>query len=1148
MLAAQSHFSIGQSTLTVERLIAEAVKVGAKTVALTDTMSVTGLIDFTNRAKKAGVQPIIGCRLTLVDHAGLAWKKTREDKKGPVEYGLVAYVLSPAGLEALFRLLSIANDEEHFYHHARLSFDDLIAELATLAPDSLAIASGDAYSAVRHAEAPAIFSRIIAAVGASNAFFTLNPIDTPYWDAMNVATIEVANAIGPAAQFLVTRPVHYANLAPAEPGAKAVADPADSTEIIGAICNNRKLMDGWHPRNMVRDFAARSEPAMIADVKAAATRLKTQRGISAGAALIEGLQNTEALAARITWAWSKAPVSLPVMAPDEFKAVVAACLVGWKKRFAAPVFGHRPSDEELATVYRTRLTYELSVLKNLKFSGYFLLVEDVVRWAKAQGILVGPGRGSVGGSLVAYLMEITDCDPIRFGLMFERFINPERQDLPDADLDFMSARRGEVVDYLINKYGQARVAGISNFGTLGPASAIRDVSKAYGMHEEMFACSKFTPKKHGAHVPLAEAADLVPEIGKFRDAFGDVWNHCTALEGVMRNLGRHAAGVVVGGCDLIERAVVERRKDGNTICWDKRIVEDQGLVKMDILGLSTLDLIDQAKTYIFERHGKRVDLLTIPLDDPNILDAFAHALTTGVFQMEGGGMRRLLRNLGKDGMMTFEDVTAATALYRPGPMESGMMDSYWRRKAGEETIEYDHPLMETVLNLTYGVIVYQEQVMKISQVIAGYSGPAADKLRKIMGKKLPEEMKKERATFVNGCVATIKCDAEWAGKLFDKIEGFAGYGFNRSHSIEYSLITYQCMWLKAYYPIEFIAAALSIMDEKRLPALLKDADKLKIELMMPDINLSTDRFEILTDTKICIPFSRIKGVSSNTTKVILDARATVGRFESRKHFDATLTALKVKGKCNVRVTDFIDKVGAFASVEPDQIMARHPDRVRDQRELIPGLIMDIVPIDRTMPTDKATLEALIGIVSAYKELYGPKGAGEMEEFGMTGPALGVPTKPAWSRKQKVMVILDAPTRDEEGKTMGCGDGFAWNTIEQAMDAAGLSPKDCYITALLKTPKSGKQPTAAEITAWAPVLAAEIDLLKPPAIVLMGSAVVRHFIPDFKGKASEEAGKIVYDKRIDANLVIGFGAGECYFDSEKVTLVQDVFEAAFSLIS
>lgn len=1137
VLAAQSHFSIGDSTLTVERLVETAKAAGAEAVALTDVMSITGMIDFTNRAKKVGIKPIIGCRLTLLDHKDLAWRKTRDDKKAPREYRLTAYVLSEAGLKCLFRLLTLANSEERFYHHPRLSFDDLLAELESLPADSLAVASGDAYSAIAHADALALWNRLIAAVGASNAFLTLAPIDTPYWDAMNALAVSIGNQIGPAAQFLVTRPAQYG------------PDGADAAEIMGAVCNNRRLTDGWHPRNVVRDFEPRALNQLVTETVAAAKRLEERRGLKAGFAFKDGLQRTAQLVERVGFIWDKAPVSLPQMAPDEFAAVVEACKAGWRQRFTSTVFGDRPdmSNPDTLKTYKDRLSYELSVLKKLNFSGYFLLVQDVVAWAKSQGILVGPGRGSVGGSLVAYLMGITECDPIRFELLFERFINPERLDLPDADLDFMSERRGEVIDYLIGRYGKARVAGISNFGTLGPASAIRDVGKAFDMSEDQVSCSKVAPKLHGANVPLPKAAELAPEIGRFRDLYPPVWKHCVSLEGVMRNLGRHAAGVVVGGCDLVERAVVERRKDGATVNWDKRIVEDQGLVKMDILGLSTLDLIDLACQYVKERTGRTLDLLSIPLDDPHVLDNFAKGVTTGVFQFEGGGMKRLLKNLGKDGVISFEDITAATALYRPGPMESGMMDSYWRRKAGEETIEYDHPLMEPILKPTYGVIVYQEQVMKISQAIAGYTGAQADKLRKIMGKKLPEEMKKERKNFVDGCVATIKCEEEWAGKLFDKIEGFAGYGFNRSHSVEYSLISYQSMYLKQHHTVEFFAAALSLMDAKKLPAVLKDAEKCGIEVTMPDINLSTDRIEILTDTMLCIPFKAIKGISANSSGAIMQARKAVGQFTSRAHFEATLTALKIKGKCNVRHIDNLDKVGAFARLDPGQLPANHPDRIRDQRELIPGLVSAIVPINRDMHADKDTFKALIDLVADYLAKMGPKGKNEMAEFG--ADAAGVPVKPLHSRIQKAMVIFDAPSTAEErqGK-IGMGDNFAWEVTEQAIEDAGLSVKDFYFTSLIKTPKAGKQLSGLEISTWAPVLEQEIALLQPPAIVLLGSGVVRHFLPDFKGKASEVAGEVVYRKDLDANLVIGFNPGECYFDGSKTEGLVAAFEMAGTIFS
>ena len=739
-----------------------------------------------------------------------------------------------------------------------------------------------------------------------------------------------------------------------------------------------------------------------------------------------------------------------------------------------------------------------------------------------------PVHNSVGGSLVAYLMDITDCDPLRFGLLFERFINPDRIDLPDADLDFMSARRHEVVDYVIQKYGKERVAGVSNFNTLGPASTIRDVGKAFGLSDREYAVSKFIPKKHGQSLSLTESADQVAEIGAYRDKNPELWDVGLKIEGCTRNMGQHAAGLVVGGVDLVERAVLERRKgDERVVCWDKRQVESMGLVKMDILGLSTLDLIDLTLKFIRKRHSKKVNLLEIPLDDPKVLANFAAGLTTGVFQFESGGMRHLLKQLGRDGNITFDDITAATALYRPGPMESGMMDSYWKRKQGDEDVEYDHPDMKPILEPTFGVMVYQEQVMQVARTIAGYTAPDADKLRKIMGKKLPEEMAKERDKFVDGCVATIACTPDWAGDLFDKIEGFAGYGFNKSHSVEYTLISYQSMYLKTNFAVEFVAAALTLMGDDKLPGLLKDAGRLGIEVELPDINQATAEFEILTDTKLMIPFARVKGLSTAAAEQIVAARGNVP-FTSRADFEKRCRGRLV----NIAKVEALDKIGCFSSVEPAQAPRNAPERIRDQRDLIPGLITDTVPINRDMNTDGPTKAQLVKLIARYKE--------EQENDGAC-------VQPTLGKHARFMVITDGPTRGEEevGKF---SYGKQFDSMSEALVFAGLARGDGYWTGLIKRPKEGKQVSPEEIKLYAPYLDEEITLLKPPVIVLCGSIVARHFLPDLKGKASESAGKVVYDKDRDCNLVIGFSPGEIWHDPDKQKLLNEVFEVAAQLTS
>lgn len=1114
ILAARSDFSVGESTLTIGALIDQAKTLGEKAVALVDTMSVTAMIDFTNKAKKADIKPIIGVRLRVSDDPAWRPEKGNKRKTAPEHY-VIAYALTEKAVLAIFRLLSLGNSEGRFYYTAKISYDDLYAELDNLSYDDIQISMGDMHGAITHPDSLKIFTELTNRVGP--VCVNLVPVDTPYFTTINSLGIKLVQNNG--ARPLVVRPALYEK------------DGADAAEIMAAITNNNKVHDPWHKSTYNRDFHVVSLSEMVGEIKKTVAALE-KRGITGvGPIFKKGMEETDRLVDAVVYQWSKQPVSLPQMAPDEFQAVVEACKKGWSERFTRQIFGHAPTRQELDEVYMPRLKYELGVIQKLNFSGYFLLVQDVVNFAKSNNILVGPGRGSVGGSLIAYLMGITDCDPIRFGLLFERFINPDRIDLPDADLDFMSERRHEIVEYLIAKYGNARVAGVSNFGTLGAASAMRDVSRVAGLPESEYRSSKFVPKHNGVSANLEEAAEAVPEIKAFSDKHSALWPIMIRLEGNVRNFAQHAAGIVVGGTDLVERAVIESRKGSNVVCWDKRMVEDMGLVKMDILGLSTLDLISLTLEYIRERHGKKINLMAIPLDDKQVLDNFAQGQTTGVFQFESGGMRRLLKELGKDGVITFDDVTAATALYRPGPMESGMMDSYYLRKQGLEDIEYDHPLMQPILEATYGVMVYQEQVMQVSRVIAGYSAPDADKLRKIMGKKLPEEMKKERGKFVEGCIKTIGATEEWAGALFDKIETFAGYGFNKSHSVEYTLISYQSCWLKVNYPVEFYAAALTLQPEDKLEGLIKDAARFGVTVSMPDINISTSRFEIATAQRLVVPFIRIKGISYNTSDAIVEARKA-GPFKSKAEFISRVE----RRKCNVKHQELLDRVGAFCRIEPGDKPADHPDRVMDQIELLPHLITANVPINRDLVDDKDTKLALNELITEYREKCGPA----------TEDTDGMPVKPFMGKKPKFMIVQDCPNVEEAGNGL-LGFSMSSQSVISAMSEHGLDRADCYWTSLVKVTKADRQISPDEIARYLPYLEREIDLLKPPVIVLLGSGVVRHFIPDFKGKASDEAGKVVYSKQYDANLVIAFSPGEIYFEADKQNNMIQAFHSVMDLL-
>lgn len=1119
LLACRSDFSIGESILPPEALVEAAVACGQTHVGITDTMTVTGMIPMSQAAEKAGVTPIIGVRLRISDDPFWRPNKDLKEKKKdmPKEYFVTLYARTETGLKAIYRLLSKAGAEPYFYYHAKLGWADVEEELVTLDPADYAVLMGDELGLMQAKD----FTKILVACSSKklSVYLPVVLVDTPYYGRLNKRAIELHQVL-PQFPLLAVRPALYG------PG------DADAQEIMTGIAEGTKYADTWFRSRHNRDLHPMNAADATGEAMKCASHL-VKRGLNgAGQMIMKALGETDAFVASFTYRWAKQPPSLPKLAEDEYAALVEECRKGFATRFATPMFGHVPTHEEKVQAYIPRLNYELGVLKNLGFSAYFLIVQDIVRFAKGAGIKVGPGRGSVGGSLVAYLTGITDIDPVRFGLLFERFINPERLDLPDADLDFMSERRHEIVDYLVGKFGADRVAGVSNFTTLGAASAIRDVGRIMGLSEREFGVSKMVPKLHGQPVGLDDAAGAVEPIGEFARNNALIWSIMQRLEGCTRTLSQHAAGVVVAGAPLTEFAVVERRKDAVTVNWDKRTLEEQGLIKLDILGLSTLDVLDLTLRYIEEGTGQQIQINQIPLDDPKVLEAFAQGRTVGVFQFEGGGMRKLLKDLGSmTGSVTFEEITACTALYRPGPMESGMMDSFAKRKQGEEAVEYFHPSVKDFTEETYGILVYQEQVMKTAQAVAGYTGPQADKLRKIMGKKLPEEMAKERDKFVQGCIDTSGVTREWADDLFTQIEGWAGYGFNKSHAAAYSLVSYQSMFLKVYFPLEFYAANMTVTGEDKLLALMREAKASGVTISYPDINKSSDRFELIRgNNEIVIPFQRVKGLSAKTSEAILKAREA-GPFLSIEDF----TARVEKRTCNSARRASLDAVGAFASIEPSQPSATDPVRIRDQKELLPGLVSDYVQIQRSMHTDKITKDAIIELVDEYRHALGP-GAGND----------GMPCKTHFGRAAKIMIISDAPGAEEEGNGM-IGFARSNNAVLSAMQDADFAMPDVYWTALIKRPKRGGQITSEEIAAYKPYLMREIEILKPTVIVTLGSVVTREFLPALRGKVSDVAGDCIYFKDLDANVVLGFSPGQIWHNPEMQDQMNKIFQVVKELI-
>ena len=562
--------------------------------------------------------------------------------------------------------------------------------------------------------------------------------------------------------------------------------------------------------------------------------------------------------------------------------------------------------------YRARLDYELDVIKSMQFPGYFLIVADFINHAKDQGIPVGPGRGSAAGSLVAYALRITDLDPIRHNLLFERFLNPERRSMPDIDVDFCIRGRDEVIQYVKEKYGADKVAQITTFGTLKAKAAIRDVGRAVGLSfAETDAIAKLVPaSRQGFDCPLADALKQEPRLNQLADEDPRVANlisHALRLEGLTRHSSTHAAGVVISHKPLVDTLPLYVDRDGGIVTqYDMSSVEKIGLIKFDFLGLKTLTLIHDCLDLIRESRGTAPDLKTVGLDDQEAYGLVGSGNTTGIFQLESTGIREMGVRIKPN---CFEDLVAILALYRPGPLDSGMAEEYIKRKSGQEKTSYLHPALRPILKDTYGVIVYQEQVMQIAQTMANYSLGDADILRRAMGKKDPEEMASQRQRFIEGARAN-DIRQEHATAIFDQMETFARYGFNKSHSAAYALVSYHTAYLKAHYPVEFMAALMSseMGDTDKVIKNLAECREQGIEVLPPDVNEGGAQFTVVGE-RVRFGLSAVKNVGGKAVEAIKEDRDRTGPFESLFDFCRRVD-LKV---VNRRVVESLVKCGAFDS-------------------------------------------------------------------------------------------------------------------------------------------------------------------------------------------------------------------------------------------
>src|SRR5690554_1865333 len=596
---------------------------------------------------------------------------------------------------------------------------------------------------------------------------------------------------------------------------------------------------------------------------------------------------------------------------------------GLEDRLAKTLPKDDPDYDNKREAYYKRLNFELDIIIQMGFPGYFLIVMDFIKWAKNNGVPVGPGRGSGAGSLVAYAQLITDLDPLEYDLLFERFLNPERVSMPDFDVDFCMEGRDRVIAYVAEKYGREAVSQIITFGTMAAKAVVRDVArvqgKSYGLADKL---SKMIPFEVGMTLAKAfEQEEILRDFLAADEEAQEIWDMALKLEGITRNVGKHAGGVVIAPTKLTDFAPLYCDEAGGGLVtqFDKDDVESAGLVKFDFLGLRTLTIIDWAMETINREQARKglepVDIDLIPLNDPPTYAMLQKAETTAVFQLESRGMKELIKKLKPD---CLEDMIALVALFRPGPLQSGMVDDFINRKHGREQISYPHPNyqypgLEPVLKPTYGIILYQEQVMQIAQVMAGYTLGGADMLRRAMGKKKPEEMAKQRAIFLEGC-QNNGIHADLAGNIFDLVEKFAGYGFNKSHSAAYGLVSYQTAWLKAHYPAPFMAAVLSadMHNTDKVVTLIEECRSMKLRMKAPDVNLSEYKFTVDDSGSVVYGLGAIKGVGEGPVETIVQTRQKGGPFVDLFDFCARVDLKRI----NKRVMEALIRSGALDSLGP----------------------------------------------------------------------------------------------------------------------------------------------------------------------------------------------------------------------------------------
>ncbi len=909
-LHVHSEYSLSSSLIKLDELIKKVDKLGMPAIAVTDWGNLYGALYFQKAAKKAEgrVKPIYGLELGVL-----------VENTGPFLRHIVLLAENNEGFRNLCRLSTLAHTDFGFENgelRPRIPLEVLLKHKSGL----IALTGGlkgiinSFIIQDQETQALEILEKLAKAFGPDHLFLELQESGLSSQTRCNQLLLHWSEKLG--FPLVATTDAHYFNR-------------DDSVAHETWMMVERKMTLDQNPRSRLasEEFYLKSPEEMAEAFYNTPQAIENTLKIAERCHVKLKFEDDQGKRIYHLPDFSRKDEKTGSLLSSE-ELFETECRAGLKRRFDETKITDAKKIEE----YEARLKYELEIISNMGFAGYYLIVADFVNWSKANDIPVGPGRGSGAGSLCAYVLRITDLDPLEYGLLFERFLNPERVSMPDFDIDFCQARRHEVIRYVADRYGQDHVCQIITFAKEQSKNAIKDVGRVFGLSfSETNRITKLIPSVQMKPLTIAESMEQVKELSELVEQDPKVQQVIQIgqkIEGSLRQPGVHAAGVIIAGRPLEELSPLSKDVNGNLICqWDMKSSEEAGLVKFDFLGLVTLDLMHLACQWINRRDdemSKSMTYANIPIDDKRLYDLISSGDTLGVFQLESSGMQNLCVRLKPD---RFSDICAIAALFRPGPLEAGMVDDYINRKHGRSKVEYFFPDMEKCLAETYGVIVYQEQVQEIARVIAGYTLGGADLLRRAMGKKVKAEMEAQRSGFVDGAEKK-GYTREKAGELFDLIEKFAGYGFNKSHSAAYAKLAVQTAYLKAIYPTEFFTALLTIEkdDSDKLSRYIQDARTRGIEVLPPDVNESLSDFAIASDKVIRFGMSAIKNVGEGAVEEIIRVRQESGPFTDLYDF---LRRVPLK-KLNKRTLECLVQAGAFDSLAASSGMDKGAKELRSR--------------------------------------------------------------------------------------------------------------------------------------------------------------------------------------------------------------------------